>query len=306
MRLHRTPNQSSPTQDDCHDQIEKNRSDPHQSHRPRALGGAWHSFDTGRIRASPRPWRNQTPMEQNHIVAASCSELAWVTVSAVRVRRVSTLTQIDVVLAQRIAAGLAMMAPAAPASAWDVSGTDQPEPDDALGTADARKDSIVGRQVAVLVATGVDTSAIDALRLEAEAGGAALKLLAPHLGAIRTNTGHLIYVDHSLPTMGSVLFDAVFIPGGQRSAAALCANANAVLFVKEAYKHGKAIAACGVGATLIASAAHAASAPHDTFQGPGVFTTPGKTVSKAFIRSFIAAIASHRFTERPDLNTVVA
>ena len=83
-------------------------------------------------------------------------------------------------------------------------------------------------------------------------------------------------MDHSLPTVGSVLFDAVFVPGGQRSVSALCADAHAVLFVKEAYKHGKAIAASDEGALLIAKAARSAGAPDGEFQEPGVIAVSGK------------------------------
>ena len=133
-----------------------------------------------------------------------------------------------------------------------------------------------------------------------------MKLIAPPLGEIKGMDGTTIKVDHSLPTVASVLFDAVFIPGGKRSVAALCADANAVLFVKEAYKHGKAIAACDEGALLIALAAHSAGKADEKFAGPGVITASGKTVSSAFVKSFIAAIAQHRFAERTDLDMIIA
>jgi catalase len=251
-------------------------------------------------------WRSQAPWEQDHIVSAFCFELAKVEVAAVRERMVSTLTQVDGVLAQRVADGLGMAVPAPPVGAEDVPRTGEPEMDPALSMANNRKDSIVGRKVAVLVANNVDGAAIDALRKALESGGAAMKLIAPRLGAIKSSAGKVIKVDHSLPTVGSVLFDAVFIPGEQRSVEALCADAKAVLFVKEAYKHGKAIAASGEGAMLIAHAARSADTPDGEFQGPGVIVATGKTVNGAFVKSFIAAIAQHRFAERPDLDAIVA
>ena len=116
----------------------------------------------------------------------------------------------------------------------------------------------------------------------------------------------MIKVDHSLPTVGSVLFDAVLVPGGQGSVDALCADANAVLFVKEAYKHGKTIAASDEGATLIAKAARSVGTPDGEFQGPGVIAASGKAVNDVFTKSLVAAIAQHRFPERPDLDLIVA
>src|SRR5262249_51519209 len=61
---------------------------------------------------------------------------------------------------------------------------------------------------------------------------------------------------HSLLTVGSVLFDAVFVPGGVDSVKTLKTEAMAVLFVNEAYKHCKAIAATGEGAGLFPNHNH--------------------------------------------------
>ena len=251
-------------------------------------------------------WRSQAKWEQDHIVSAFCFELAKVEVAAVRERMVSTLTQVDAVLAQRVADGLGMAVPAPPVGAEDVPRTGKPEIDPSLSMANTRKGSIVGRKVAVLVANGVDGAAINAVCEVLEAGGAAIKLIAPRLGEIKSSEGKTIKVDHSLPTVGSVLFDAVFVPGGQRSAEALCADANAVLFVKEAYKHGKAIAASDEGDMLIAKAARTSGTPDGAFQGPGVIAASGKKVNDAFVKSFIAAVAKHRFAERPDVDAIAA
>ena len=96
------------------------------------------------------------------------------------------------------------------------------------------------------------------------------------------------------------------VPGGKPSVEVLCLDANALLFVKEAYKHGKAIAASGDGAMLIAKAAHAAGMSQGEFLGPGVITASSKADTGDFLDNFIAAIARHRFPERPDLEAIVA
>ncbi len=251
-------------------------------------------------------WRSQSTWEQDHIVSAFCFELGEVEVAEVRIRMVSALTQVDGVLAQRVADGLGMAVPAPPAGAKNVPRTEKPQRDGALSMAKSRRDSIAGRKVAVLVANKVDGAAIDALRKALEAGGAAMKLIAPRLGDIKNSAGQVIKVDHSLPTVGSVLFDAVFVPGGQRSVEALCADAHAVLFVKEAYKHGKAIAVSNEGAMLVAKAARSAGTSDGAFQGPGVISASGKKANGAFIKSFVSAITQHRFAERRDLDSIVA
>jgi catalase len=118
--------------------------------------------------------------------------------------------------------------------------------------------------------------------------------------------GQAVPVDWSLLTVGSVLFDAVYVPGGDKSAEALAAEASAVLFVREAYKHCKAIAASGAGLGLLKAAGIIeGSPPSSTASSP----PRGKTVSggddEALVvgtdeqldkiaQSFIRAVARHR------------
>ena len=236
-----------------------------------------------------------------------CFELGKLDIVAIRERMVSNLTQVDSTLAARVADGLGMTLPPPPKGAANVPRTAKPDTDPALSMAKkSRKYTIVGRKVAVLVATGVDATGVNAVRKALEGGGATVKLLAPRLGDLIDSDGKPMAVDHSLPTVSSVLFDAVFVAGGKASATALCADANAVLFVKEAYKHGKAIAASGDGAMLVTRAARSAGAPDDQFQGPGVLLASASAVGDEFVKRFVAAIALHRFAERKDLAAIIA
>jgi catalase len=147
--------------------------------------------------------------------------------------------------------------------------------------------------------------AIGSIRQMLEAGGASMKVIAPRLGDITGLGGRPVKVDHSLPTVSSVAFDAVFIPGGKQSVDALCADANAVLFVKEAYKHGKAVAASDEGAALVSAAARSGGAQDAKFRGPGV-AVAGKKLTDRFVHEFFDAIARHRFPERPDIEAIIA
>ncbi|HEY8035261.1 MAG TPA: catalase [Methylobacter sp.] len=250
-------------------------------------------------------WRSQSTWEKDHIVSALLFELGKVKVDTVRERMVSMLAQIDKLLAYRVAEGLGMAAPKPPGGSENVQRTSEPKMDPALSMANTRKDSIIGRKIAVLVANNVDKASL-AVCKSLEAEGAVIKFIAPRLGEIKNSEEEFIKVNYSLPTVGSVMFDAVFIPGGQQSVEALCADAHAVLFVKEAYKHGKAIAAHYNGTMLIAQAARSAGIEHGEFQGPGVITLPSGVINDSFVKNFISAIAMHRSTERPDLDAIVA
>ena len=251
-------------------------------------------------------WRSQADWEKDHIVAAFCFELAKVEVPAIRERMVATLTQVDADLAQRVADGLGMMLPVPPIGHKDVPYTDKPEMDAALSMADVPDMPINGRKIAILVCDHVDGALVNAVREALQAQGAMVKLLAPKLGNVTCNDGRLMHIDHSLPTVSSVLFDAVLIPGFDMSANALCSDANAIMLVKEAYKHGKPIAAIAGGISLIDKAALSAGAANGEFKGPGIILEPGEIADKAFIARFISAISKHRFYERSDLEAIVA
>jgi catalase len=251
-------------------------------------------------------WRSQAGWEQDHIVSAFCFELAKVDVPAIRKRMVSNLTQVDSNLATRVADGLGMAVPPPPAGAAKLARSDKPKTDAALSMAGNRKEAIAGRKLALLVATGVDAQDIKIVGKTLEAAGATVKIIAARLGNISDSNGGIVKVDHSLPTVSSVLFDAVFIPGGKESVASLCVDADAVLFVKEAYKHGKAIGASDEGARLVATAARSAGSSDGQFRGPGVLVSAGDELGKDFVKRFVAAIAMHRFAERKDLGAIIA
>lgn len=250
-------------------------------------------------------WRSQSVWEQNHIVAAFCFELAKVNVPAIRERIVSNLLLVDDTLAARVAEGLGIVLPSKPVNENTTPINSAPLVDASLSMAHTRKDAIVGRCVAVLVANGFEAERLLALRETLIAGGASLKIISSRLGEVKCSQGRPLQVDHSLATVGSVMFDAVYIPGGARSVEALCKDGKAVFFVKEAYKHCKGIAASNEGGMLITRAARS-SVMTDSFKGPGVISAGPTIATDEFVQRFIEAIAYHRFNERPDLDAIVA
>lgn len=250
-------------------------------------------------------WRSQSLWEQDHLVSAFCFELAKVSVPEIRQRIVSHLTQVDDALAMRVADGLGMTVPMAQAKKEASSVTVNQFFEPSFSMANTRKDLIVGRCIAVLIANGFERERFTAVSTALLAGGASLKIISSRLGEVKCSQGEPLQVDNSLATVGSVMFDAVYVPGGQRSVEALCRDANAVLFVKEAYKHGKGLAASNEGGMLITRAARS-SVMSDVFKGPGVITAGPNTPTDEFVKAFIVAVANHRFSERPDMNSIVA
>ncbi len=241
-------------------------------------------------------WNSQSDPEKQHIVEALRFELGKVEVPEVRERVVGMLAHVDRTLAGQVAEGLGLAVPK-PTGPMNRSVPADADPrkfqpiilkqavdrSEALSMAKTVKDSAATRKVAILAADGVDGEAVAAMQRALLAAGAVPKIVAPRGGSLKPEGGGTLPVDFSLLTVGSVLFDAVFVPGGSRSTSGLAGDAAAVLFVREAYKHCKAIAASGTGVALVEAA--------------GVDTKDVLTRRDAdgqLAAAFVKAIARHR------------
>jgi len=261
-------------------------------------------------------FNSQSEPEKKHIVDALRFELGNVKTEAIRIRVVGMLTQVDKTLAARVAEGLGIPIPKPyqknlnqsipadgdPKKFQPINVKPKLQSSKALSMANTVKDTIKTRQIAILAADGVDDVSLNKMKQALEAAGAQTKIIAPHLGNIATAKGKQIKVDQSLLNAASVLFDAVYIPGGQQSAAALQEEPDAIHFINEAYKHCKAIAADGAGADFV----------HTTAAGIKI---RGEDKAKKNIKGvmidrnakeFINAIAQHRFWEREKSGKVPA
>jgi catalase len=274
-------------------------------------------------------YRSQSEPEQNHIVKALRFELGKVEIPEIRERMVGLLSFVDQSLARRVAEGLGLHFPVElPAPINQSIPADgevakfQPKRSKksnseglispALSMANTLKDSIKTRKVAFLVADGVDETAALNMAKALEAAGAMAKFVAPHGGVIRGAKGKEMPVDFSLLTTSSVLFDAVYVPGGAESVAALKAEPDAVHFINEAFKHCKTIAATGEGVDLL----RASYVSSDLRLEEGGKGTPKATIEGLMVGSasdarniaddFIAAIAQHRHWSREQKGDVPA
>ena len=241
-------------------------------------------------------------------------ELGKVEVPSIRERVLAQLAQVDRGLAGRVAEGLGMDVPAKVDGPLNQSMPADADPKDyqprrvkpaversaALSMANTVKDTAKSRRVAILAADGVDAAAVEtAQRLLAEAGAQG-KIVAPHGGTLAASRGARIPVDFTLLTVGSVLFDAVFVPGGDQSAKALADEAAARLFVAEAYKHCKTIAVMGAGAELLPGGVNGQPASRGSGSRAaedGVLVGGDGQVDQ-LVAGFIEAIAQHRHWSR--------
>ena len=238
-------------------------------------------------------FNSQSDVEKQHIISAFAFELAKVETPAVRERYVrDILANVDAKLTAAVCEKLGMPVPnpktvKPPAAPQPAGKTVKVSP--ALSMVGTQpSDTIATRKIAFLAADGADAASINAMKAALVKAGGVVHVLAPHGGSLKGTSGS-VAVDHPIVTMPSVLYDAVYVPGGAASVEALRADGDAVHFVLEAFKHGKAVAATAEGAGLLAAGGIPADAA-------GVVV--GDTTSRAVITAFTTAIAKHRAWER--------
>lgn len=269
-------------------------------------------------------YNSQTQYEKNHIINALKFELGKVETPEVRERMVGLLTQVDKKLSSAVAEGLGIQVPSSPSQPVNHSIPADGDPkkfqphyvkqavqkSEALSMANTIKNSINSRQIAFLVADGVDENSIAKMKKALESEGAQIKIIAPSLGKINNKNGKGINVDQSFLTAASVLFDAVYVPAGKDSAETLSKNPDAVHFVNEAYKHCKAIAADNHGIELLKSSyiIGKMNDENSDLKNPaelGVIIN-SNGYSDNFTKDFINSIAQHRFWQREEKRKVPA
>jgi catalase len=161
-----------------------------------------------------------------------------------------------------------------------------------------RTDTIRTRRVALLIADGCDDASVNALIEALTSQGAQAKVVAPRLGYVRSDAGNELKVHFSLFTASSVLFDAIYLPGGTKSVAGLLKHPQTIEFVREAYRHCKAIGASNDAAEILASVG--IGEKDRAKRDQGVLISSRAADPNSF-SDFLSAVAQHRIWTREPL-----
>jgi catalase len=111
-----------------------------------------------------------------------------------------------------------------------------------------------GRHVAVLAADGVDLEHVDKLKVALRRAGAKVTVMTRHANRVRGCDGRTTAAKAVSGDLPALLFDALYVPGGDASVKALSEDAQVLHFVQQAYRHGMAIAVSGRGAQVLRAA----------------------------------------------------
>ena len=250
---------------------------------------------------------SQTETEQNHIVNALRFELGKVEIPAIRTRVLGLLSMIDKTLAKNVAVGLGMEVPKTPEKPMNHgvgadAGQEQepktvktvPAPSDALSMLKNKtlSPTIETRCVAFLCADGVDSASVNELKSALEKGGATAKIIGINATSVKAADGKELKVDHSLHTVASVLFDAVYIPAGKGSINELKKQDKIPEFLMDMYKHCKVIGLSDDALPLLDDTTIKKKIKQADFEAFGIIT--GNKLSAAFTK----ALSKHRFWNR--------
>ncbi len=292
-------------------------------HLSKMAEGAFHSYeeriDAKKIRGRSESfsdhfsqpalfYRSLAKWEQTHVKDAYTFELGKCKIASIKERMLYMINEIDNNLAKEVAKGLGMKVPKniempinQAIGADAKKGEQQPgkkkiylEKSPALSQANTKFESIATRKIAVLAADGFSMKEYKKMKSALEKEKATVVLIAPFGGEIKCDEKMMHAVDAAIATTESVLYDALYIPGGEKSIKALMENAKFFKFINETFKHCKAIFAEKDAEKLIDK-----TAVKDYKKDKAVFIS-GKP------SDFVNAIAKHRNWDRMEIAELVA
>jgi catalase len=265
-------------------------------------------------------WNSMSPIEKQHIVRAFSFELDHCEDPVVYSRMVQRLADIDLTLAQTVAAAVGGEVPkeGRPNHGRSAPALSQLEFPGSSPT-------IASRRVAILIADGYDQVAYDAAYAALSTALAVPLVIGPNRSKVTASNGSSsTQPHHHLEGFRSTMVDALFIPGGAQSIETLSKNGRALHWVREAFGHLKTIGATGEAVDFVEKAiglpSVTVSSDGQAKESYGVVTIKElrpESLSEAvkiakgatgFMEMFFYGISQHRCWERElaGLNEMVA
>lgn len=174
---------------------------------------------------------------------------------------------------------------------------------------------LTGKKVAILVANGFQETHMTEIQKVLTAQGASSVIVSNEVGVVNGwhdgSWGHNFFVDSGLNKVLPSQYDALLVPGGERSVASLSGNAHAKRIIKGMVDLGKplgvvgraplllAAAECAAGRTVTgnptvreaAEQAGASWAEADVIADGALLSSAGTDELPAFIDAFVDSIA---------------
>ncbi|MCK1994686.1 catalase [Peribacillus muralis] len=224
-------------------------------------------------------WNSMTEVEKEHIISAFHFEVGKVKSMDVQQQVVEMFSHVDLDLARAIASDVGVNPPTNNKEAE----TELSSP--ALSQEQMKVKTAATRKVAILAADGFNGTEVQQVLESFKMAGITAEIVSITRGMITSSTGQQVEVNQTFLTADSVLFDAVYVAGGQESVDALKTLKDSIYFVTEAYDHFKAI---GTGKEGVDILTKAGIGSFDSNAGVVAITDENSSAA------FIEAIAKHR------------
>lgn len=252
-------------------------------------------------------YKSMSEVEKKHILDAFHFELGKVEDKTIRQRMVYMIANVDRQLARQVAMGIGADEPSDEKRIKEVAKDALPrvkakrsvDHSPALSQERLKGTSIKGRKVAILVDEGFDYDAVMRVKEMLTKNNAMAEIVSKFQHAIKSSSGKALEADKSHVTTASIMYDAIFIPGGKHIEK-LQSQGDVIHFINEAYKHCKPLAASGEGVELLRfPARNGAGASADAGkEDKGIVIAENSDHLDQFVENFRAAIQEHRFWAR--------
>ncbi|MDN3725498.1 catalase [Aequorivita sp. SDUM287046] len=260
-------------------------------------------------------YNSQTEIEKKHIMEAFHFELGKVKDKEIRQRMVYMIANVDKDLAVKVANGIGINPPTDEAKIKEVAQDHIPRekvkssvdtsPAVSMENRNNKKGSIKGRKVAIMIDEGFDYETVMQVKKKLMDGNATAEIVSKFHGMITASNGETLETDKNHITTASVLYDAIFIPGGAKSVARMKNHGDVIQFINEAYKHCKPLAFSGEAVELLENTAlwNLVKEPQNGVNvSKGVVMASNNDNMGDFSERFMECIAQHRFWEREDMD----
>ncbi|MHB1127880.1 MAG: catalase [Bacillota bacterium] len=238
-------------------------------------------------------WNSMSIAEKQHIIDAFHFEVGSVKDKQIQQRVVDLFNNVDGQLAVQIAMGIGATPPANPGGTGVTASSPAVSQENTIKTARTRK-------VAVLAENGFNFPELTQVMESLKRAGVQTEIVSKNLGMLTSIDGQQLEVNKNFVTTGSIMYDAVYVPGGRQSVDSLLKQGDALHFINEAFKHGKAIGATNEGVDLLATSqiqGVATAGPATQAQliaELGVVTIRNAGDMGYFNENFVESIAQHR------------
>ncbi|MTT31152.1 catalase [Terrilactibacillus sp. BCM23-1] len=229
-------------------------------------------------------WNSMTDVEKEHILSAFCFEVGKVKNKGIRKQVVDLFSHVDYELAKEIASNVGVDG--------SISNHESTVTLNSPALSQETKSkSPKSSKIAILAEDGFNSLELNGVLDALNEAGAIPEVVSNHLGVLSNDEGQKLDVSYTFQTSDSVLFDAIYVAGGEKSVEKLMAQKEVEDFIYETFKHYKTIGAADDAVKLLEKIGL-------QLNQPGIVAKTNTKDLNAFNKDFIEAITEQRHWKR--------